>query len=436
MMEVEKKSIKNEKLAAALSIIPGLGQLYNKQIIKGILFLAVAILFVYELNVFGIQAIYDLVTLGTTPMEDHSLFMMIRGTLQVLVTVIFLFFYIYNIYDAKKVASHWNTGIHVNKTFRELFDNVYKNGFPYLLIVPAYLAMIFAIIFPVLVTIFIAFMDYSIMNMPPAKLLNWVGLENFLKIFTLSTFRDAFTSVFSWTIIWTLCATTLQIVLGVFTAVIANQPFIKGKRIFGVIFLLPWAVPAFITIMSFSNMFNDSVGAINTQVIPFLNNFIPFMDIGRIAWKTDPYWTKVAIIMIQGWLGFPYIYVMTTSILQAIPEDLYEAAKIDGAGAFRRFRDITMPTVFAVAAPVFVTQYTGNFNNFTMIYLFNDGGPGSAGGGAGQTDILISWIFKLTTNNSPQYSLAAALTIIVSFIVIGVTLIVFKRTNAFNMEDE
>lgn len=436
MMEVEKKSIKNEKLAAALSIIPGLGQLYNKQIIKGILFLAVAILFVYELNVFGIQAIYDLVTLGTTPMEDHSLFMMIRGTLQVLVTVIFLFFYIYNIYDAKKVAPHWNTGIHVNKTFRELFDNVYKNGFPYLLIVPAYLAMIFAIIFPVLVTIFIAFMDYSIMNMPPAKLLSWVGLENFLNIFTLSTFRDAFTSVFSWTIIWTLCATTLQIVLGVFTAVIANQPFIKGKRIFGVIFLLPWAVPAFITIMSFSNMFNDSVGAINTQVIPFLNNFIPFMDIGRIAWKTDPYWTKVAIIMIQGWLGFPYIYVMTTSILQAIPEDLYEAAKIDGAGAIRRFRDITMPTVLAVAAPVFVTQYTGNFNNFTMIYLFNDGGPGSAGGGAGQTDILISWIFKLTTNNSPQYSLAAALTIIVSFIVIGVTLIVFKRTNAFNMEDE
>ena len=274
------------------------------------------------------------------------------------------------------------------------------------------------------------------MNMPPAKLLSWVGLENFLKIFTLSTFRDAFTSVLSWTIIWTLCATTLQIVLGVFTAVIANQPFIKGKRIFGVIFLLPWAVPAFITIMSFSNMFNDSVGAINTQVIPFLNNFIPFMDIGRIAWKTDPYWTKVAIIMIQGWLGFPYIYVMTTSILQAIPEGLYEAAKIDGAGAFRRFRDITMPTVFAVAAPVFVTQYTGNFNNFTMIYLFNDGGPGSAGGGAGQTDILISWIFKLTTNNSPQYSLAAALTIIVSFIVIGVSLIVFKRTNAFNMEDE
>lgn len=433
---MKKKSDRNETLAMLLSIVPGLGQFYNRQILKGILFLGVFVLFVFELNNFGIQALNELLTLGTTPMQDHSLFMMIRGTLQILVTLIFLIFYAYNIYDAKVVASHWNTGLKVNQSLSDLLTNVYKNGFPYLLIVPAYLAMIFAIIFPVLVTIFMAFVDYSIMNMPPAKLLNWVGLKNFFNIFTLSTFRDAFTSVFTWTLIWTICATTLQIVLGVFTAVIANQPFIKGKRIFGVIFLLPWAVPAFITIMSFSNMFNDSVGAINTQVIPFINNFIPFIDIGRIAWKTDPYWTKVAIILIQGWLGFPYIYVMTTSILQAIPEDLYEAAKIDGAGAIRRFRDITLPTVLAVAAPVFVTQYTGNFNNFSMIYLFNDGGPGSAGGGAGQTDILISWIFKLTTNNSPQYSLAAALTIIVSFIVIGTTLIVFKRTNAFNMEGE
>lgn len=434
-MEVQKKADRNETLAALLSIIPGLGQFYNRQAVKGVLFLGVAVLFAYELNVFGIQALFDFVSLGSTPMEDHSLFMMIRGTLQILVTIIFIVFYVFNIYDAKRVARFWNQGLHVNQSVKELLHNTYKNGFPYLLIVPAYIAMIFAIVFPVLVTIFMAFMDYSFINMPPARLLNWVGFENFADIFLLSTFRDAFLSVLSWTVIWTISATTLQIVIGVFTAIIANQPFIKGKRIFGVIFLLPWAVPAFITIMSFSNMFNDSIGAINTQVIPFLNNLIPFFDIGRIAWKTNPFWTKVAIIMIQGWLGFPYIYVMTTSILQAIPEDLYEAAKIDGAGALLRFKDITLPTILSVAAPVFITQYTGNFNNFSMIYLFNDGGPGSAGGGAGRTDILISWIFKLTTGTAPQYSLAAALTLIVSMIVIGVSLIIFKRTNAFSMEE-
>lgn len=435
-MEIKEKNIKNPTQAALLSLVPGLGQLYNKQTIKAIAFFAITVLFIYEMYVFGYQALIDFMTLGVTPFEDHSLFMMIRGTIQILVTIIFIGFYIFNIVDAYRVATRWNTGLEVSQTFSDLTTNIYQNGFPYLLIVPAYLMMIFAIIFPVLVTVFMAFMDYSFMNMPPANLLNWVGLENFQDIFFLSTFRDAFLSVFSWTIIWTLSATTLQIVVGVFTAVVANQPFIKFKRFFGVVFLLPWAVPAFITILSFSNMFNDSFGAINTQVIPFFNQLIPFVDIGTIPWKTDPTWTKAAIIMIQGWLGFPYIYVMVTSILQSIPGDLYEAARIDGAGALRQFKDITLPTILAVAAPVFITQYTGNFNNFSMIYLFNNGGPGSVGGGAGATDILISWIFKLTNGQSPQYSLAAALTIIVSLLVIGISMIVFKRTGSFNMEDE
>ena len=234
--------------------------------------------------------------------------------------------------------------------------------------------------------------------------------------------------------IWTILATTLQITLGILTAVVANQKFVKFRRVFGVIFLLPWAVPAFITIMSFSNMFNDTAGAINTQVIPLLNN-LPFVDIGNIAWKTDPFWTKTAIILIQGWLGFPYIYVMVSGILQSISEDLYEAAKMDGANAIQRFRNITLPAIFLVAAPTFVTQYTGNFNNFSMIYLFNEGGPGSLGGNAGSTDILISWIYKLTTGGSPQYSIASALTLIISFVVISISLLVFKKTNAFNMED-
>lgn len=435
-MEVQEKPVKNVNLAGVLSIIPGLGQFYNKQALKGILFLIITALFIYELHIFGIQAFEDFITLGSVPMEDHSLFMMIRGTLQILVTIIFIAFYAFNIYDARRIATFWNQGLPVNQSLHDLLTNVYQNGFPYLLIVPAYIAMIFAIIFPVLVTIFMAFMNYSFTNMPPQNLLDWVGLENFRNIFFLSTFRDAFLSVLSWTIIWTLGATTLQIVIGVFTAVVANQEGIIGKRVFGVIFLLPWAVPAFITILSFSNMFNDSIGAINTQVIPFLNRLIPFFDIAQIPWKTNPFWTKVAIIGIQGWLGFPYIYVMVTSILQAIPADLYEAARIDGAGALRQFKDITLPTIMSVAAPVFITQYTGNFNNFSMIYLFNNGGPGSVGGGAGQTDILISWIYKLTSGTSPQFSLAAALTLIVSIIVIGISLIVFKQTNAFSVEGE
>ncbi|MBM9839682.1 maltodextrin ABC transporter permease MdxF, partial [Rhodococcus hoagii] len=190
--------------------------------------------------------------------------------------------------------------------------------------------MVFVIIFPVLVTLFVALTNYDFYHIPPNRLIDWVGFKNFLNIFFLGSYRETFVNVLGWTVIWTICATTLQIILGIVTALFVNQDFIKGKRIFRMIFLFPWAVPAFITIMSFSNMFNDSIGAVNAQVIPLFNH-LPFVELPAIAWKTDPFWTKTALIMIQTWLGFPYIYVMVTGVLQAIPGELYEAAKIDGA---------------------------------------------------------------------------------------------------------
>lgn len=419
---------------ALLSIIPGGGQFKNGQKFKAGLFFAAFLIFLVEMLLFGGQALYNFVTLGSVPMEDNSLFLLIEGTLQVIVTVIFIIFWVLNIKDAYQVRQSIEKGFPVAVTRKEFFKKLYEDGFAYLLTIPAYLVMIVAIIFPVMVTLFMAFTNYDFRHIPPANLIDWIGFSNFTNIFTLSSYRDTFVKIFSWTVIWTVLATTLQITLGILTAVVANQKFVKFRRVFGVIFLLPWAVPAFITIMSFSNMFNDTAGAINTQVIPLLNN-LPFVDIGNIAWKTDPFWTKTAIILIQGWLGFPYIYVMVSGILQSISEDLYEAAKMDGANALQRFRNITLPAIFLVAAPTFVTQYTGNFNNFSMIYLFNEGGPGSLGGNAGSTDILISWIYKLTTGGSPQYSIASALTLIISFVVISISLLVFKKTNAFNMED-
>ncbi|SQC67497.1 Maltose transport system permease protein malF [Listeria fleischmannii subsp. fleischmannii] len=287
-MDIEPKEIKNVRKATLLSIIPGLGQFYNKQNFKGIIFLLIFILFMIELGMFGIRALYNLITLGSVPGVDHSLFLLIEGTLQLIITLIFIGFYILNLYDANRVAKQWNLGESVNISTKAILKNMVDKGFPYLFTMPAYIVMTFVIIFPVLVTLFMAFTNYDFYHIPPANLIDWVGFKNFFNIFFLSAYRDTFMSVFSWTIIWTLCATTLQIVVGVFTAIVANQSFIKGKRLFGVIFLLPWAVPAFITIMSFSNMFNDSIGAINSQVIPLLNH-LPFVDIGAISWKTDPF---------------------------------------------------------------------------------------------------------------------------------------------------
>ncbi|WP_404821306.1 ABC transporter permease subunit [Lactiplantibacillus carotarum] len=415
--------------------MPGLGQFYNGQTIKGVLFIIILLAFIAEFAFGGISAFANLISLGSVSMEDNSLFMMIYGTLQILITIVFVIFWVANMYDAKHVAQLINNDKKVSHTFKELGANLVGGGFPYLLTIPAYFLMVFAIVFPVLVTLLMAFTNYDFAHIPPAMLLDWVGFKNFTSMFFLSSYRATFNAVFGWTVIWTVCATTLQIVIGIATAVIANQNFIKGKRFFGVIFLLPWAIPAFVSIMSFSNIFNDSAGAINVQVIGLWNTLVPFAHIAPIHWMTDTFWTKVAIIMIQGWLGFPYIYVMITGILQAIPEDLYEAATLDGASVMQKFNRITLPTIFAIAAPIFVTQYTFNFNNFSMIYLFNQGGPGDVGANAGGTDILISWIYKLTTGTSPQYSLAAAVTLIISVLVIGISLIVFKKTHAFEMGD-
>ncbi|MEC3083738.1 maltosaccharide ABC transporter permease MalC, partial [Bacillus cereus] len=202
---------------------------------------------------------------------------------------------------------------------------------------------------------------------------------------------------------------------------------IKGKAIIRTIFILPWAVPAFVSILVFAGMFNETFGAINNQVLALFG-------IEKIAWMTDPFWSKIALIMIQTWLGFPFVFAMTTGILQSIPGELYEAATVDGATAWQQFRKITLPLVLYATAPILITQYTFNFNNFSIIYLFNNGGPAVSGQNAGGTDILISWIYKLTMT-SAQYGKAAALTMILSLIVITVALWQFKRTKSFQEED-
>lgn len=272
-------------------------------------------------------------TLGTVPGEDHSLFLLIEGTPQLILTLVFLMFYIFNLYDARKTAAMKAAGLKISETAGDMIRNAGDKGFPYLFTAPAYLMMVFVIIFPVLVTLFIAFTNYDFYHIPPNSLIDWVGFKNFMNIFFLGSYRQTFADVLGWTIIWTICATTAQIVLGIVTALIVNQNFIKGKRMFRIIFLLPWAVPAFITIMSFANIFNDSAGAMNVQVIPLLNQ-LPFVDIPAVAWKTDPFWTKTALIMIQTWLGFPYIYVMVTGCFRRFPESFMKRQRLTARHLF------------------------------------------------------------------------------------------------------
>lgn len=416
----------HRKIALALSIIPGIGQIYNKQYMKGLIFLVLGTSFLIAFWDFIDLGIWGFITLGEQLPRDNSIFLLVYGIISIfLLAIAFIFMYI-NLRDAYKNGKKRDMGLQLN-SIRGQYRNLVDNGFPYLMLSPGFFLLLFVVILPIIFVFLLAFTNYDLYHNWPAQLTDWIGFENFKKLFTMEVWRNTFFSVFAWTIIWTLVATTLQIALGVFLAMLVNQKDLQGKAIIRTLLILPWAVPAFVTILIFSGMFNESFGAINTTILSALG-------IDSIPWMTDAMWTRLALIMIQTWLGFPFIFVMVTGVLQAIPNELYEAATVDGASVFQKFKQITFPLVMFSIAPILITQYTFNFNNFNVIFLFNSGGPSIPEQNAGGTDILISWIYNLTMTTQ-QYGMASVITMIMSAIVITIAIWQFRRTKSFQEED-
>jgi arabinogalactan oligomer/maltooligosaccharide transport system permease protein len=425
-MEAMSSSKKHSRIAALLSIIPGLGQMYNRQFIKGIILFILAFSFIVAFKDLLNMGLWGIVTLGEKVPRDHSIFLLVKGVLAIIILVLGLAIYAYNLYDAYVNGKKRDLGLKLN-TIRDQYRNVVDTGFPYLILSPGLMILIFVVIFPILFVILLSFTNYNLNHSPPAKLVDWIGIQNFIDIFKMDLWRKTFINVFSWTIVWTFFATTSQIVIGIALAILTNQKDLKFKKTIRTIFILPWAVPAFVSILVFAGMFNVTFGAIN-------NDILAPLGIDPISWMTDPFWAKVALILIQSWLGFPFIFVMVTGVLQSIPDELYEAATVDGASLWQKFQAITLPLILFATAPIMITQYTFNFNNFNVIFLFNGGGPPVSGQNAGSTDILISWIYRLTLE-SAQYGKAAAITMILSVIVITVALWQFRRTKSFQEED-
>lgn len=415
----------HSKTAAVLSLLPGGGQFYNKQWLKGLLYLIATVSFAFAFGDLLNIGLWGIVTLGEQIPRDNSVFLLAEGILAIIILFFGVTLYGLNIRDAYKNGQRRDLQLPVT-SLRESYLNLVEQGYPYVISGPAILLLIFAVIFPIMFSFALAFTNYDLYHSPPAHLFDWVGFKTFANIFTVDIWRSTFFDVLGWTVVWTLLASTLQITIGVFLAILVNQKDLKLKRFVRTMFVLPWAVPGFVTILVFAGMFNDSFGAIN-------NDILAFFSISPIPWMTDALWTRVALILIQGWLGFPYIFIVTTGILQSIPEDLYEAAVIDGATSWDKFMNITLPVILTSMAPTLITQYTFNFNNFNIIYLFNGGGPATPGSTAGGTDILVSWIYKLTMQSS-QYALAAALTILLSVFVIAIAMWQFRKSNSFNQE--
>ena len=348
-IEPQATRTKHARNALLLSIIPGVGQFYNGQKLKGSMYLILTIIYLATFFQTLNLGFWGLITLGEIPMLDHSIRLLIDGILALLITVIGLVIYGINLFDAYQNGKKRDLGIPLN-SLREQYQNLIDNGFPYLIISPGVLLLVFVVIFPIIFSFLLAFTSYDLYHSPPANLVDWVGLQNFIDIFKIDIWRKTFFNVFGWTLIWTFAATTLQVALGIFLAVLVNQKDLKGKAIIRTVFILPWAVPAFVSILVFSGMFNESFGVINTTILASLG-------IDPISWMTESNWTRLALILIQGWLGFPFIFAMTTGVLQSISEDLYEAATIDFRSCFMRQRRLSSRNTHLISITLILSSY-------------------------------------------------------------------------------
>ena len=212
-------------------------------------------------------------------------------------------------------------------------------------------------------------------------------------------------------------------------AIIINRKTTRCKGLWRTILSLTIAVPQFVSLMIIRNMFKDN-GAVNTL----------FQSLGILAqgqvypWMSDATWARILLIVINLWIGIPYTVMQVTGILQNIPEDQYEAARIDGASVVQQFIYVTLPYMIFVLTPYIITQFTGNINNFNIIYLLTGGGPTYVGDSAGQTDLLVTWLYKLSIDKQ-QYNMGAVIGIFTFIVLAVVALVTYRNSGSYKNEE-
>ena len=396
----------------------------------------------------------------------HSTQLLLRGIISMLVVVYILFVFIWNIKDAYRTSKTIKE-TKVSPNERQYFAALYENFFEYIVLTPALILITFISVMPIFFGLAVAFTNYNIEHLPPGQLISWVGFQNFVEVFSVSSggsidFGGQFWKVFSWTLIWAFAATFTCFFGGFVQAVILNNTRVVFRKAWRAILILPWAMPALISQMIFRVMFNDN-GYVNQVLFRtgITNLFTDWGMLGRgfneagtglqrllyfgdqnFQWlsnEANPWFVRIFIIVLNVWLGFPFFMALMSGVMTSIDKSLYEAASIDGATGFQQFRFITMPLVLFATSPLLVMTFSGNFNNFGVIYFITGGGPG---GGtfetayAGSTDILISWIYKLTVDaNIRWYSMASVFSILIFLIIGTLSAWNFTRTRAFKEDD-
>jgi arabinogalactan oligomer/maltooligosaccharide transport system permease protein len=249
-----------------------------------------------------------------------------------------------------------------------------------------------------------------------------VGFDNFIRAFADDRYAGPLLQVTIWTFAFALLSVLLPFALGLLFALIFNDPRVRGRRVLRTLFILPYAFPAFMSALLWRGMLNSEFGVVNDL----------FFFGADINWLGDPWLARLALIWVNLWLSFPYWFLVCSGALQSLSGDTLEAATIDGAGRWRRFRSIILPLLLVSTAPLAIASFAFSFNNFTIIYMLTGGGPNFGGSSAqlGATDILISAIYQISgvAGGVADYGLASALSIIV-FVIVGlISALAFRQT--------
>lgn len=298
----------------------------------------------------------------------------------------------------------------------------------YKYLAPSLISILVLSILPILYTVFMAFTDYNLknQNFGYGTENGWhiVGLYQFERILT-GPLKNQFFPLLVWTVIFTTISTLGAFLIGLIFAMVLSDKNMKESFIYKGLLVIPWALPGAITIISFKGLFNSEYGAINAilQQLHLIND--------PIMWLTTPLAARTAVILVNLWLGFPYMMNVCIGALSSISDTYYEAAKIDGATRWQQFIKITLPSISSVSYPLLISNFAFNFNNINSAYLLTEGGPSKAGSSfAGWTDIIGSSAYKMSTSNG-NFALGAAMSILLFIIIGAISLINMRMSGQF-----
>lgn len=389
---------------------------------------------------------------------DNSIVLLGNGLLALAVLLVFVSLWILGIVDAYRTNLRFQAS-GLRESSLQFWKRIWDSLYVYLVSAPAFLMILVFTIIPIFFTFLLAFTNYTYRIKLGAKLIKWVGFDTFAFLATDPGWLSIFGQIFLWTLLWAVMSSFTVYGLGFFNAMVVESPLVKHKRLWRTIMILPWAIPSLVSLMMFRNAF-DKDGLVNqflfaTGLMEPVTNFLYRIGLeGKpdqpIFWFQPIYNGRLAkfiVILVNLWLGAPYHMMMIIGTLSTIPRELYEAAAIDGASGWQRFKYITWPMVISATMPALIMTFSFNFNNFGAIYFLTGGGPnwdpsqipdsmrivGSAM--PGQTDILISWIYKLSfTKDFEQYNVAAIYTILIFLIVGGFSVYNLVRSRSFQEE--